>query len=176
MNDPELRKVGIFVGAGLIGIAILNSVYQAGVSAGIGRDGRYVDHDGGLFPFPLLLIGGVVFFLYWRRRNGHGGGGGTGGGRGQVNEYSGRGFGRGPAGPPRFFEEWHRRAHENAPAGGGAAQPPVVATAPEATAAPSMGDAASAPAAPAMGDVPATDDRSGSAPTGFPGPTGPTTL
>lgn len=129
MNDPELKRVGIFVGAGLVGVAILNSVYQAGVSAGMGRDGRYVDHDG-LFPFPLLLFGGLAFFFWWRRRNGHGGGPGNGGG------MPGRGFGRGPGGPPRFFEEWHRQAHGMTPPAAPAPQAPAAPSGPAAGTAP----------------------------------------
>ena len=149
VNDPELKKVGIWVGAGLVGVAILNSVYQAGVAAGVGRSGGYVDHDGGLFPFPLLLIGGLVYFFWWRRR---------GGGHGGPN---GRGFRPGVGAPPRFFEEWHRRAHEAMPPSAAAPRPPATPTYPAAPTAPT----------PAAGTGSAPQPSAGGS-----GTTGPTTL
>ena len=105
MNDWSCKKIAIAVGAGLLGISIVNSAYQAGLSAGLARSGNpgvVVDH--GFFPFPpFLLIVGLVLFVAWRKRwIGHGNGNGSGP------------IGRGPGGgrPPRLFEEWHQRAHE----------------------------------------------------------------
>ena len=105
MNNLDGKKIGIAVGAGLLAIAIVNSAYQAGLSAGLARSGNpgvVVDH--GFFPFPpFLLIVGLVLFVAWRKRwIGHGNGNGSGP------------IGRGPGGgrPPRLFEEWHQRAHE----------------------------------------------------------------
>lgn len=161
VNDPELKRVGIVVGAGLVGVAILNSVYQAGVAAGIGRDGRSVDHDGGLFPFPLLLVGGLVYFFYWRRRGGRGPGNGNGLGSGSRFGGGAAGLGRGASGPPRFFEEWHRRAHE---AEGTAPQAPWTAV-PEAPR-PATPDAA----------TPTDGERTGTNPTASLGSSGPTSL
>ena len=106
MNEREIKGVGIIVGLGLVGMAILNGVYRAGFSAGLaqsGQGGASVSvHPGyGFFPFPpiLLIIGGIFLFVMWRRR------------------WSGNGSGpaaHGPGGgrPPRLFEEWHRRAHD----------------------------------------------------------------
>lgn len=166
VNDPELKRVGIFVGAGLVGVAILNSVYQAGVAAGIGRDGRYVDHDGGLFPFPLLLIGGLVYFLYRRRRGGSGPGNGHGLGGGPRFGGGAAGLGRGASGPPRFFEEWHRRAHE------------AEGTAPQASTPRAPWTAAPEAPRPAAPDAAAPTDggRTGANPTASSGSSGPTSL
>ena len=104
MNDREVKKIGIVVGVGLLGLAILNGIYQAGFNAGLARGSNpsavALHRDFGFFPFPpfLLLIGGVLLFVAWRRR------------------WIGNGgpHGRGPGGPPRLFEDWHRRAHEAA--------------------------------------------------------------
>jgi hypothetical protein len=130
MNDREIKGLAIVGGAVLLGFALLNGVYQAGVNAGLARDGDY-DRGWGLgcFPFPLLLIGGVILFLVWRRRGGFGGPGGPGG------------FGPGGGGPPRFFEEWHRKAHEAGPA---------------------------APPTPAPPQAPRPESAAGGAPTGAP--------
>ena len=101
MNDPDVKRIAIIGGAALLGLAILNQAYEAGVAAGLAHSGRGVGvYDGhGFFPFPpFLLIAGIVAFVIWRRRNGHGNGG------------PGRGFG--PGRPPRLFEEWHRRPQE----------------------------------------------------------------
>ena len=102
MNDREMKVAGIVAGAGLLGVLVVNGAYQAGVRAGLAQSGNpaaVAHHGDGFFPFPLLLIVGAVLFIGWRKRwfNGNGPGG------------SGRGPG---GGPPRIFEEWHRRAHE----------------------------------------------------------------
>jgi hypothetical protein len=105
VNDGDMKRVGIVAGAVLLGGAVLNHAYQAGLAAGLMQSGRVTavaPVDGvGFFPFPpfpLLLIGGFLF-LMWRRRQAGGG------------PWShGRGPGRG--GPPRIFEDWHRQAHE----------------------------------------------------------------
>lgn len=103
MNEREIKGVGIVVGLGLLGMVILNGAYRAGFAAGFAQGGNptgVVPHGGGFFPFPpfLLLIVGVVLFVAWRRR-------GIGSGPGSS--------GRGPGGgPPKMFEEWHRRAHQ----------------------------------------------------------------
>ena len=103
MSDRDFKRLVIGIGLGFLGLAIVNSIYRAGFAAGVGQDGGAAGtHYGGFgfFPFPpLLLIGlGLFLFFAWRRRwDGNGPGA----------------FGRGPGGrPPRFFEEWHRRAHE----------------------------------------------------------------
>ena len=108
MNDRDIKKIAIVVGLILLGLAILNNAYRAGLAAGLVHSGRAtavapVDgyHGFGFFPFPpfLLILAGVVLFLMWRRRWAADGNGTPG---------------RGPGGgrPPRIFEEWHRRAHE----------------------------------------------------------------
>jgi hypothetical protein len=103
MNEREIKGLAIVGGIGLLGIAIVNQVYQAGVSAGLAANGNPVtriDGHGG-FPFPpflLLVVGGIVFLTLRRRRHDGGPGPfrpGVGGGR-----------------PPRLFEEWHRQAHD----------------------------------------------------------------
>ena len=102
MNEREMKVAGIVAGAGLLGLLILNGTYEAGVRAGLAQSGNPAAHHAdGFFPFPLLLIIGVVLFIGWRRRWFGGNGPGS--------------VGRGPGGggPPRFFEEWHRRAHES---------------------------------------------------------------
>ena len=116
MNERDVKKIAIVAGLGLLGLAILNQAYRAGVAAGLAYSGnpRAIDHvhGFGFFPFPpfLLIIGGVLLFMAWRRRwigNGNGTpGGGPGAGR-----------------PPRLFEEWHRRAHEAS--GGAESAPPA---------------------------------------------------
>ena len=119
MNDREIKGIGILLGVGLLGFAILSHTYQAGVAAGLARGGNGTavgPVDGvGFFPFPplLLLLGGGLLFVAWRRRW-------AGDGAGS--------HGRGPGGgrPPRLFEEWHRRAHE-----GDAPQAPVPGSRPE---------------------------------------------
>jgi hypothetical protein len=117
VNDKDLKKIGIIAGVGLLGLAVVNGIYQAGFNAGIARGDNpsavALHRDHGFFPFPpfLVLIGGVLLFVAWRRRwIGNGNGPGSGG------------RGPGGGGPPRFFEEWHRRAHE------AAAEPPPPAT------------------------------------------------
>ena len=133
MNHMDGKKIAIAVGAGLLGISILNSVYQAGLSAGLAGSGRGVVVDHGFFPFPpFLLIVGGLFFLAWRKRwIGHGNGHGHGPGS--------RGRGPGPGGPPRFFEEWHRQAHEADPR-------PVTPVTPAAPATPAAPPTAERPA------------------------------
>lgn len=124
MNERELKIFGIAAGAGLLGIVIVNQVYQSGFNAGLAQSGNPVavaHHGGGFFPFPLLLIAGVVLFVVWRKRMMGGNGPGS--------------VGRGPGGggPPRLFEEWHRRAHEGgANVDSAAERGPVTAT-PEAS-------------------------------------------
>ncbi len=128
MNERELKIVGIAAGAGLLGIVIVNQVYQSGFNAGLAQSGNptaVAYHRDGFIPFPLLLIAGVVLFVIWRKR--------TMGGNGPGS------FGRGPGsgGPPRMFEEWHRRAHEGGanvgPNVGAAAERGPVAAAPDAS-------------------------------------------
>lgn len=107
MDERNGKKILIVGGAVLLGFAILNGIYQAGLEAGLRSGGRgdferwHGSGYGGFPLFPLLLIGGILFFVGSRRGwfNGLNGGPGSGG--------SGR-----PGGPPRLFEEWHRRAHE----------------------------------------------------------------
>ena len=120
MNERDTKKIVIVAGLGLLGLAIINQAYRAGVAAGLAYSGdpRAIEHvhGFGFFPFPplLLIIGGVLLFMAWRRRwigNGHGTPGGPGAGR-----------------PPRLFEEWHRRAHEGS---GGGAEPAAPASRPE---------------------------------------------
>ena len=125
VNDREKKVAGIVAGAGLLGLLVMNAVYDAGVRAGLAQSGNpaaVAHHGDGFFPFPLLLIGGVVLFIAWRKR--------------WFNGNGPRSIGGGPGGgPPHFFEEWHRRAHE-ADAGTGTGTPTErgpVAAAPEAT-------------------------------------------
>lgn len=112
MNERDGKRVLIIGGAVLLGIAVVNNAYQAGLSAGLVGSGRVTGvarvhgYDGfGIFPpFPLIVIG-LFLFLAWRR-GWIGGGPRNGNGHGNGPD---RGFG---SRPPRFFEEWHRRAHE----------------------------------------------------------------
>ena len=127
MNDREVKKIGIIVGVGLLGLAIVNGIYQAGFNAGLARGGNpsavALHRDFGFFPFPpfLFLIAGVLLFVAWRRR--------------WIGNGAGP-HGRGPGGPPRLFEEWHRRAHEAAvepppaPEGGQASASPTETSGP----------------------------------------------
>ncbi len=106
MNEREIKGIGIIVGLGLVGMAILNGAYRAGFAAGLAQSGQGTGGvpghgEFGFFPFPpmLLLVLGVVLFVMWRRR------------------WAGNGPGPSSHGPgsgqlPRLFEEWHRRAHE----------------------------------------------------------------
>ncbi len=113
MNEREIKGIGIVVGLSLVGMAILNGVYRAGVAAGLAQSGQgtalHPGHGFGFFPFPpfLLLVAGVVLFVVWRRRSAGDGPGPSG---------HGPGGGR----PPQILEEWHRRAHE-----AGNAEPPM---------------------------------------------------
>jgi len=108
MNEREIKGIGIVVGVGLLGMAVLNGVYRSGVEAGLARSGNPAAfaHDGfggfGFPPFPLLLIGAVAFFV-WRRR---------GAGGGPAGPSRGPGGGR----PPRLIQEFHQRLHESGPA------------------------------------------------------------
>ncbi len=113
------RKVWTGVLAGVLAAGLLISVafgaYRAGqrhdiVSrvAGDGEVVRVIDgghHWGygpgpGFFLFPLLGVGLVVLLVGRGRRGGYGGPGG----------WCGPG-----GGPPERMEDWHRRAHEQAP-------------------------------------------------------------
>jgi len=113
LNDRE-KTIAIAAGVGLAGLAIVNGAYRSGFNAGLSQSGNPRAHYGDGFdffpPFPLILIG-VIGFFWWRRRQAHNGhGGGHGGGPGS----GGRGPGGKPGGgPPRFFDDWHRRAHES---------------------------------------------------------------
>ena len=105
MDDRDMKRIGIVAGLGLLAFLVLSQAYQAGVATGLARDGDGTvvgPHGGfGFFPFPpllLLVVGGLVF-LAWRRRW-------IGGGPGST------GRGPGSGGPPRMFEEWHRKSHE----------------------------------------------------------------
>lgn len=103
MDERDVKRLAIAGGVGLFVFWVLNSAYNAGLSAGLASDGEGgygVRH--GFFPFPpfLLIFGGIALFIYLKRR-GHIGGPGP----------SDRGRGRG--GPPRFFEDWHRQAHQD---------------------------------------------------------------
>lgn len=108
-------------GAVLLGIAVVNNAYEAGLRAGLAAGGRgpIGDIDGwGYIPFPplpLILLGLLAFWAYRRgafgtprrdrgSQNGHGHGHG-------LDQYGrGRGFGSGQ--PPQFVIDWHRRLHE----------------------------------------------------------------
>lgn len=92
MNDQEFKRIAIIAGIGVLGIWTLTHVP----------------------PGPIIVFG-VLGFIAWRKNwlgfgNGHG-----------IGNGPGRGYGPGPGWqrpsrshrpPPRFFEEWHRRAHE----------------------------------------------------------------
>jgi len=102
MDEKDVKRLAIAGGIGLFVFWVLNSAYNAGLSAGLASDG-----DGGygarhgFFPFPpfLLIVGIIALVLYFRSR--------AGGGRGPANGGQRRG------GPPRFFEDWHRQAHQD---------------------------------------------------------------
>jgi len=122
MNDPDTKRL-VYVGGGALFVfLIVNQIYDAGFDAGMRAAGRggYGDGDG-FFPFPLLIIG-FLAFVWFRRRAKRNGPGSLGPGNGHAHGHApwqtprggfGPGFGGGR--PPRFFEEWHRRAHEAAP-------------------------------------------------------------
>ena len=40
MNEREIKGIGIVVGVGLLGMAVLNGVYRSGVEAGLARSGN----------------------------------------------------------------------------------------------------------------------------------------
>ncbi len=127
------RKVWTGVLAGVLAAGLLISVafgaFRAGERrevvtrvAGDGEVVRVIDdtHRGGghwgygpgpgFFLFPLLGIG-LVVLLVGRGRRGYGGGGWCGPGPGD--------------GPESRMEDWHRRAHEQAPAAPAAPAPPT---------------------------------------------------
>ncbi len=113
MEDKDLKRYAIIGGAVLLGVAVLNQIYQSGFNAGLaatGQGGRY--HGDGFFPFPgLLLVGGAIWFFCFRRR-GRGNGGNGNGIHGQNRA-------------PRLFEDWHNRAHQADVATGGPSGPQV---------------------------------------------------
>lgn len=92
MNDQEFKRIAIIAGIGILGIWVLGHVP----------------------PGPIIVLG-VLGFIAWRKGwlgfgNGHGNGNGPGPGAG-----IGPGWhrpSRSHRQPPRFFAEWHRRAHE----------------------------------------------------------------
>lgn len=168
MDDKDLKRYAIIGGAVLLGVAVLNQIYQSGFNAGLaatGEGGRY--HGDGFFPFPgLLLVAGAIWFFCFRRR-GRGNGGHWPGVQGQNR-------------PPRLFEDWHNRAHQADVASGGSGGPHV----PQ-----SPNDLTEAPAAPAA--PPAQPPQAGGTPPQMPphngemgqrgadspsGTTGPTTV
>jgi hypothetical protein len=150
VDDPQNRRIAIIAGAGLLGFFILNGVYQAGVNAGLSGD-RNWGHGPGFFPpFPLILLG-ILVYIGWKRRWFGGGPSGPGGPGGPG--------GRGPGGgPPRFFEEWHRRAHE-----AGREQPP----APPASQAAPGNPWTPAPPAPPPADASGANPTPPTQPTGY---------
>jgi len=118
-GGPSGKRILLVGGAVLLGIAVVNNAYRAGLSAGLigsGRiDGEYAVDGWGLIPFPpfpLIFIGFLAFLAYRRgvfggpRRGGPGINGQHGGHPGPGPE---RGFG---GQPPRVIAEWHRRLHE----------------------------------------------------------------
>ncbi len=138
MNGDGGGKKLLFIGgAVLLGIAIVNNAYRAGLQTGLVGSGRLRgdEFDGWGYipfpPFPLILIGGLLFLAYrrgvfWPR-------GGHRGGNGQWPGRFDRAVGPGGGPPPRFLMEWHRRLHEaerqqlaeaRRPANGGAAPTP----------------------------------------------------
>jgi hypothetical protein len=165
MNGDNSGKRLLFIGgAVLLGIAVVNNAYRAGLSAGLVASGRVNgvhDIDGwGLIPFPPfpLIVVGFLLFLAYRRgafggpRPGHHGGHGNHHAGDRPAFGPGRGPERGFGGqPPRFVEDWHRRLHEaerqQAANGGNGSVAP--AAAPQQPAAPAPSAAGQAPA----GDV-----------------------
>ncbi|CAA9582091.1 MAG: hypothetical protein AVDCRST_MAG19-4143 [uncultured Thermomicrobiales bacterium] len=133
MNDPETKRFVYIGGAILLGLAVVNQIYEAGVNAGLrAANPGMGGYDGdGFVPFPLLILGFIGFLVY-RRRAKRNGAGGLGSGRGHGHGPGfGHGGGFGGGRPPRLFEEWHRRAHEAAPVtpvnGSAPATPPAPA-------------------------------------------------
>ena len=117
----------------LVGVGVL--AYNAGVSQGLAESGRVVDPDGyrgpyidgpgfgfGFFGllFPILFI--LLLFALAKAAFGR-----PWGGHGPYYDRPGPWMG-GPGGwqgaPPPMFEEWHRRAHGEAPPEGSATDPP----------------------------------------------------
>ena len=122
MNRYLARGILIAVLALAAAVAIGLGAYNAGVAQGIAESGRavaalppgatpvylwpYRGFGFGFFPFFVLLF---LFFVLrgviWRRQRWYGWGGGWG---------PGCGYYRGVP-PAPYFDEWHRRAHEQQP-------------------------------------------------------------